>query len=492
MFFLSFIYTFFGPEASVFHFSQTVLHILNASILFLFLKRFFKKPLALIISLIFLVHPINSEVVFYVSNTQEALFFFFGILALWLASKARSKKDVILASVCVFFSLLSKETGALFLIVLPVYIWLFNKKHFYTLLGSLFVALAAYLSLRINAVGLFTNPSNTPISLLSFPERLLNIPAIFFFYLKTFIFPLNLAHFYQWAYQEITLNSFFLLLLIDLLAIAAMFYGAIRLFKKYDKKYFNIYIFFALWFFVGILLHLQLVPLDATVAEHWFYFPIVGLLGMTGTFFEATQVDFSTKRNFSLAILVLVLLLFRTFIRSFDWRNELRLNMRDIRVAPESYALENRISFQLTQLERYEEARAHAEKSIEIYPTYISYNNLGLSYLGEVNYQKAEDAFRKALTFGDYPSTYENLGGLYLASGSPKTRSFLKEATEKFPRDSRLWLYLSISEYKAGMVEEAKGSISKAYELDQSQEIGLVYLDIMNDRPLQVEFKIGK
>lgn len=490
----SFLYTFLGPSAFPFHLFQTLLHVVNTFILFLFFKSFFKKPLALILSLIFLVHPINSEVVFYVSSTQESLFFFFGILALWLLSKAQSKKNLILASLSVFLSTISKETGALFLVVSAMYVLVFNKnkKHFYILSSFLVIAFVIYLLLRINAVGLFTNPANIPISNLSLPERLLNVPAIFLFYLKTFTFPLNLAHLYQWAYEEVSFNYFFLPLFIDLLVITVMVYGAIFLFRNYHKKYFDIYIFFTIWFLVGVLLHLQLLPLDATVAERWFYFPIVGLLGMIGVFLEAIHFNFSNKRNLSLVILVLALLSFRTFVRSYDWRDELRLNMHDIRVAPESYALENSISFELTKLERFQEARAHAERSIEIYPTYLGYNNLGLSYLGEGNYQKAKEAFLKALSFGDYPLTYENLAGLYLVSGDSESSNFIQIALEKFPRDARLWLYLSVSEYKAGHIDEAKNAISKAYALDQDQEISLIYIDIMNNRPLQIEFSIGK
>lgn len=63
----SFIYTFFGPNFLAFHFFQIILHIINVCILFLFLKHFFGKSLSLILSLIFLVHPINNESVFYIS-----------------------------------------------------------------------------------------------------------------------------------------------------------------------------------------------------------------------------------------------------------------------------------------------------------------------------------------------------------------------------------------------------------------------------------------
>src|SRR5207249_2274788 len=74
------IYSLSGANYFLFHFFQLLLHIVNTIMVFFFLKHFLKGAITLFLSLLFLVHPINSEVVFYISDAQEVLFFFFGML----------------------------------------------------------------------------------------------------------------------------------------------------------------------------------------------------------------------------------------------------------------------------------------------------------------------------------------------------------------------------------------------------------------------------
>src|SRR5205823_5660731 len=117
----SLFYSFSGANYFLFHSFQIIFHIINACLLFLFLKHFFRKQIALILSLIFLVHPINSEVALYVSDTQEVLFFLFGVLALWKLKHLKSKKYLIFIAISLLLSLFSKETGLLFICIVIFY-----------------------------------------------------------------------------------------------------------------------------------------------------------------------------------------------------------------------------------------------------------------------------------------------------------------------------------------------------------------------------------
>lgn len=473
-----------------FHFFQMFLHIVNACILFIIFKHFFKLPLAFTLALLFLVHPINSEAAFYIADTQDVLFFFFGIISLWILKNHNSRKALIVASICLLFSLLSKETGLLFIFLALVQIFLFTKKSFLPLLGYISVVFFIYLMLRINAVGIFTK-SFAPIAMLDLHGRFINMPEIFFFYLKTFFFPFNLAVSYQQIYTHITFNHFFLTLFVDFVFLSALGFFAVMLYKRYSHKYFVNYIFFLFWFIIGISLHLQIIPLDATVAERWFYFPIVGLLGMGGVVLEAFQLERMGKSIIVIAVIILILLSIRTFIRSFDWRNDFILVTHDITISKDDFVLENILASELIKRGQWEEAKIHAEKSIKIYPSILNYNNLGIIYLSTGDYKKAEESYLKGLEYGGFYLAYENLASLYMIYGNQEDNiTFLKSAIRKYPQNARLLTPLAVLEYNNNHIEEAKKTVTEAYGYSRDPQVINIYNKIMNDLPININFRI--
>lgn len=489
---LSILFIPFGATAFIFHLFQLFLHILNAFLLFYFFMHFFKRPLSLFLSLVFLIHPINSEAIFYISAMQEPLFFFFGILALLMLARIKSKGSLLWICLLLFLSLLSKETGILFLLVSFIYVLIYRRIYLLTFTGLSILSTLCYLLLRLSAVGIRINPLNTPIAHLTLLERFINMPALIFFYIKTFLLPLNLASSYHWAYDRITFEGFLLPLTVDALAVFTVIVTALVLRKRYKGQYFTIFLFFALWFFIGISLHLHLVPLDATVAERWFYFPMVGLLGMIGVLMAVFGTKLRSKW-FVVALLAVILILLgsRTFMRSFDWRNDYTLTLHDLKVTPDSYDLENKMVHELIQRGRFEEAKVHADRSIELFPHANNYNNLGRVYLHLGDYPKAKQTYQKSIELGGNYLVYENLASvMVLTSDIEAGVNFLKESVVKFPRDSKLWKYLAILQYQKGDIENAKSSVTNTLNLNnQDPESLMLYKTIMNNQTLDLKFK---
>lgn len=481
----SVIYDLFGPKAFAFHIFQMTLHIMNAFLLFLLFKILFAKPLSLVLSLIFLVHPINSEAVFHISAMQEPLFSLFGLLALYGLSKTKSNRGIIVVSFLLFLSVLSKETGGLFFPIAIIFAFFYKRKFFWPTVSFLILPVFFYLFLRISSIGIFTRPGNAPIALMDLADRILNIPAILIFYLKTFFFPINLASSYHWLVKQLNFNNFVLpFILVFFFSIAITFFGYILL-KNERNKDLRIYLFFLAWFTLGIIMHLQLFPLDATVAERWFYFPIIGLLGMIGVLASKSR----TKWFLGILMIAVMLLGVRTFIRSFDWRNNLRLASHDIKVSPDSYALESLLAASLADKGKLGEAKIHAEKSIQLYPYINNYLNLGYIYYSMGEFQKAREAYLKSLEFGDYYRAYEGLAAVSVFWGDPSENiEFVKSALEKFPKSSRLWLNLAILNYKIGNIDEAKNLAEKAYSYSRDPVTLSFYKKIMSET-LDFNFK---
>jgi len=482
----SLIYSVFGSSYVAYHFFQLLIYLVNVCLLFIFFKKYFKLSLAFLLSIIFLVHPINSENVLYIAAMQEDLFFFFGITSLLILQKYKSNTSLFLASLLLLFSLFSKETGILFILISILWIIFYKRELIYQWLGYVFCAIILYGILRVHAIGIFSESSVlAPIHDLSLPARLINIPAIILFYLKTFIFPYDLSMSYYWVIDKISFGNFFAPLVIDLLFFFIASIPLVIFYRDHSRKFFKLYLFFAVWFLFGLLFHLQIIPLDLTVSDRWFYFPIVGLLGMIGVLFEAFNVKLNTKLTISIIVFVIILLSLRTFIRTFDWRNEMTLATHDLKVS-QAFNLELIISSDYFNEGDYKDAQIYAQKSISLYPNAVNYNTLGLIYYDQHNYKEAKNAYIKSLHYGDSVYTYESLAVVDALYGNPsKNIDFVKNtALRKFPHDSEILYSLAWLEYNYGSKENAKKDIAEAYKYNQNQQIASMYSAINNNKQL--------
>jgi len=147
------LYTIFGPNPFFFHAFQMLLCAFSAYLLYGLFKFFIHPRLALFLAMLFLVHPANSQVAFSIPNLQDALFFFFGILALTLLVRYRSIMSLALAVGCLTASLLGKETGIFFVLMALVYLLGWDRHRLYAFLGLILAPIVLYVSLRANAIG---------------------------------------------------------------------------------------------------------------------------------------------------------------------------------------------------------------------------------------------------------------------------------------------------------------------------------------------------
>ena len=486
------IYSLFGSGSFSFHFILILLHIINACLVFLLFRKFFKNTIPFVLSLLFLIHPINSEVAYYISDLQESLFLFFGMMGLWTLASFTSKKALGLAGVSLFFALLSKESAILFIIISIVYTWMFLQKDrkvwtFYILLLT-----GIYGVLRIITLGFMTQTfTNTPFGKLDLFHRLINVPAIFVFYLRTFIFPNNISSSYHWMYTQLSFMGFFLPLAIGVSFLFVVFLIKVFIHKKYPKNYSNTYNFFAIWFIVGMLLNLQIIPLDQTVAVRWFYFPIIGLLGVLGIIAEAYKFNLKNVWVVSCLSLILLLLAGVTIIRGYDFKDEITLANHDLSVSQNDYNLEFNLSVGNYKLGLCSNALDHAKKSIDKFPTVFNYTALGVAYFCLGEYKPADDSLRKALPYGAYFQTYENLASLALFYGDTQSNiDFIKnQALRYYPQDGQIWTDLAILEDRIGNKSEAKSDITRAAQYTRARLLLYVYIRLMNNKPLNLTYK---
>lgn len=465
-----------------FHLFQISLHIANTFLVYYLFQKHLKKVTAIFLSTIFLIHPFNSEAVLYISALQDTLFLFWGLLALEIIGRVNENQKnnniYLLTSLCLLLSVLSKETGILFIPIVLAYIFLFkNKKITLHTLPFILSSGILYGALRLLVNNNISLSSHIyPMQRISLIERAKNIPEMIFFYLRTFLWPQDLSISYHWQITNLSLYNFWIPLVLDSLALILLIWFGI---KKLEKEYQKIYFFFVSWFMMGIIAHLQIIPLDQTVADRWFHLSMVGLLGIIGIIVESQKEFIKKYLNiiFPVLTIMLIALSSRTILRTFDWKNNFTLYSHDLHISKNNFVLENGLGYELALQKKYNEAIEHTKKSTDLYPYwFISHNNLGGLYAikGQQNndqesLQKAEENFKKAKELKDYYLSYQNLAKLYLYQNRlEEAKNTLEEATKKYPQNPQLHYFLSMTYDKLGKKEEALREAQKSVDLDTS------------------------
>lgn len=468
----SLLYILFGANATGYHILQVLLHTANAILLFFVFKNYFNRVAAFLLAVIFLVHPINNESVVYIANLQDTLFLFFGLLALVINITYSFLFKPFIVGLLLLMSLLSKETGLLFLAVIPLASILSNQRNWLRDVLLCGIVFGVYCFLRFYIAEIyFNNLITAPIMKLPFEERLLHIPGIIFFYIKTFFFPIDLIVFQTYTIKSIDFANFYLPLIVDIL----FFIGLVvmsRVIYKNAKHYFKAYIFFFVWFLLGLLLHLQVFPLDATVADRWFYFPIIGLLGMLAVIITVTSKHTqnwgASMHSASITMLIVIVCIFalRDMVRNTNWKDQATLTSHDIQINKESYQLEEGYGLELMKQGKLKDAYPHLIKSTELFPTVNNLTSLGVYYGNTKQFDKAKSTFEQAMKYDESVITYENYALLlFLNNDIKKTEEFATAGIQKFPQSYKLWTYLAMSAYGLGNDEEALKAAQNAYSL---------------------------
>lgn len=493
---ISFLLTrvFFGESPVGFHLVQLALHIASASLVFVIFNLLFErknsrqtKLVSFLLALVFLVHSASVEAVTYVASIAEPLYTLFLLVVLLLIIKTKkiTPKVKFFAGFSFFLALLTKEGAIVFLVLVPLYLYFFKKKELKEWTMPLGLGFLGYLVTRFSFFGIQLEKPNflSPIAKVAFSERLLTLPHIFFSFLKTFLFPKELSISQHMVVKSPVFANFWLPLIISL-----AFLGLVAFFVVKTKN--KLATFFFAWFIFSIFPVLNLVfPLDMTFAERWLYFPMIGLLGLIGSFIrEIKNKNIRFYIFVPLLVLSVALLSHRTVIRNCDWKDGITLYAHDIKLNPESFDLQNNLGVELFRKGEDKKALEHFEKSVELEPNWaISLNNLGVAYERQNDVKKARQYYQRAVENGNYYLAYENFASLLLKENGPEDAiEFLKKALLGFPNNGKLNRLLAMAYYSSGKQNLAVVYAKKAYELNPNRINSYVYQTILEKKELDI------
>ncbi len=389
-----------------------------------------------ITAILFIAHPVHTEVVANIKGRDEILALLFSLISLWFFLLYLDKKKqyhIVLSALSFFLGLLSKENAIMFLFMIPLSVYFFTKhsvKRTLLSTGPLLMAAILFIFIRFLVLGYLNSPE--------LPKELLNNPFLFAtngqkigtilytlgLYVKLLFFPYPLTHDY-YPYHIPLVDFSDVRSLIPLIIYLALILYAIVQFKRKDPVSFGILFYISTLFIVSNILF----SVGTFMNERFIYMPSLGFVFII-SYLLVTLLSkrINTKSSLNAAILVVLLILLipltvKTISRNRAWKDDFTLFTTDVQVSENSLKcntsaggkyLEKAQADQSPEEKEHDFQLAikHLEKALSIYP----YNNNSLILLGNAlvfyhqDYKKAIEQYLKVLSFDRYDrNAYSNL-----------------------------------------------------------------------------------
>lgn len=381
-----------------YHKTNIALFAIYAIVVVLFIRQWLKSSsLTLWASLIYLAHPLHTEVVANVIGRAELLAALFGLLTCLSCSQAlkyssseiyplRTFFFVVVSAITLCLACLSKESGILFAILAPSYAWATRDSlqiPKFSAISGPFVALSviAYglalalpLFLRYLALGdnFIIHPDNkvwVENPLFHLPAAIRFIPALEILgeYVVRIIAPFHLSADYSQTPQQLFATTYSIhgLIVIASLGLLIAFWAL-----KREKPF----AFGLIWFFVAFALTCNiLTPIGTIMGERLAFTPSLGLtVFLIGAIHDTFSNSAQRKVLCAFAALLFILFAFRTMQRTKLWFNNRTLFEATVINRPDSPK-----AHYLLAVDYYEnskdsvKAEAHLREALKIHPDYL-------------------------------------------------------------------------------------------------------------------------
>ena len=512
------------------HLGNILFYVASNLLLFVVLRHFFRTYsywISFIIVVLFVVHPIHTEVVANIKSRDEILCLFFFLLSVYGLFCKKGVSWKIASFFSFFLCLLSKEAGVLFLPVLIFLLWnkFKNTKHFVKYTMSYIIITIGWLvvhQLVINSSPYekvnYTYLDNSLLACDDVLSRLATGFTVLGRYIINSFFPVNMS--YDYSYNQIPCVTFLSvpffgsLFLILLLLVIAFYYR-----NKCGFVSFGI-----VFFFVTIALASNIVFLiGTTMGDRLLYTPVLGIcIAFVCIIFDGYK-RFQKSSNTTpiyIGFIVLFLVFFsNSFQRNKDWKSNFTLFTSDIHRSVNSarvnfnYAtsffnqLPQDISEQQSQLpaiidyykkaleidgndknslvnlgvcyyrvKDYENAYKCTSKAISIDPNDTSlFGNIADIYFMKSEYYKAIEYYKKCISSSsDTYNTYNFYGtALFNLKRYNEAVTIFEDGLKKEPNHAQMWLNYGNALAISSRFKDAIKAFDKAYALNPNQRQAL-------------------
>ncbi|MDP2921931.1 MAG: tetratricopeptide repeat protein [Candidatus Omnitrophota bacterium] len=494
MYTLSFMadYNIWGLNTFGYHLFNILFHVLNAILLYLLLMKLgLDRKIACFSSVLFAVYPINCEAVTLIAARVELIagFLLLSCMICFINGVKGRGLNFLLSIIFFALAMLTKESVMVFPFILLAYTLIFVEKKpgskailplMVLILMAAFYGIARFLLLGHSPV--------TTLSLInsaSFIEKVFTLPGILFTYVSLILFPVRLISEYDFVLRSfwdprVWLAAFLLI---------AMFSAAYLRLKP--KKY---PLFFISWFLISLAPYFNIIiPLHATLMEHWAYFSTMGFAALSGIAVFNMAESASSRWLKGLLILMAASLIgfyiAKITERNMEWSDPFRLYQADVKKEPNSFLLHCNLGVEYFRRGMTEEAEKEFLECNNVSPggKYdTACNNLGVIYARKGRTEEAIALYKESIDINNYPLAYENLGGLYNAMGKHRDAVLiLEKGAELYPLNINILYQLGIAYYMNKEFGPAKQMFLRVEGIQKNYSDTAKFLNLLNNLTLQ-------
>lgn len=455
-------YALWGLQPAGWHFFNLAIHFLNALVFFAIAARLTRRPwLSLGLSLIFALHPLQTEAINVATFNDDLLCLLFSMLAflMYMGYSAKPRFGVprlVSSLILLTLSLFSKETSVVFPALILAYEYFVPEKTSHRKawgMATLFcIPVIFYIGIRF---GPMRGPAEAVIYHgNSFWTTMLLMLHAWAVYISKLFWPARQCADYIFPetaglFGPAALSAFFVLIAILGVVIVVSL--------RWKTAAFG-----AAWFVLMMLPVSNIIPIGVIMAERYLYMAVPGILILAGIALKG--IFLGDKNTYpSLSRIFLILCLIAAVIscgaaaarRNRIWDTEISFWKSTCECAPNS-------------------ARAFV--------------NLGVAYLDNDNLEDAEPALVRAyrlasegslsdVRYGTLYRALSNLGIVYARqSHFRKAIGLFRAATEINPRSPYAFWNLGTAYFKTGRFEQAEKSFLNGLDLEPRNTVARMYL----------------
>jgi tetratricopeptide (TPR) repeat protein len=456
-----------------YHLHNVVLHILNAVLVYLLLKKIFSNTwIAFLSALFFGLHPVNVESVTWVAERKNVL-----SMALLLSSflcylyyldapRKTRRFEFYLACLFLFFLALLAKVSA---VVLPALFLLFDlsfgkrtkwemarDKIPFLAMALLFSALTVWIyhSGKYLSGYYGGSPYTTFLAMIN----------VFVEYIIYLIAPIYLDHLYWTSIPQSILERQVLL------SLAAIFLMVLLAWQSFRKD--RVFFFWFGWFFVSLLPVLNIVPLVILRADRYMYLPAIGFFYLVSSgLWKMKQGEYKRLRLpvfLFCSLMITCSYAFLTIERNKLWKDPIVFWEENLRKFPQSIYPYRAIGFIYVVGGKCDLAISYFQAGLQQDPNDLDLlSGLAMAHKSKKDLKKAEELLIQAIRLHPKDSaSYNNLGMIYYQKGElERARSCLQKATEMDPQSASACNNLGLILCSLNRWEEATPLFEKAIEI---------------------------